>query len=125
MNDDLKDFKLQIFIYTFVLGAVFGVGSIPFLGVDIQYFYGLLLGVCISIVSFSILLFTSRMVLQSGKKSLAAVGYLIRLPLYGFAFYMAMRISFISGIACLIGFMTVPASMVYVHGIKAKFSKKK
>ena len=120
MNNDLIQFKLQIFLHTFVIALIFGVGSIPFLGVDIGYFYGLLLGVCVSIVCFNILLFMSKRVLAAGNKFLATVGYLIRLPIYGFAFYMSMRIGMVAGIACVIGFMAVPLSMLYIFGIKAK-----
>ena len=122
MNDDMKKFKLQIHIYTLVAAVVFGVGSIPFLGLNTHYFYGLISGVCISIVSFNVLLFVSEMVLNTGNKYMAALGYLIRLPLYGLDFYMCLRIGVVAGIACVIGFMAAPASMVYVHGIKAKYS---
>jgi len=125
MNNDLRKFRLHTYAYALLTAIVFGVGCLPFIGVNIGYYYGLLFGFCISIVSFNILCFISEKVLKTGKKFLATAGYLIRLPLYGFAFYMCMRIGLTSGIACILGFMTVPVSMVYVHGIKAKLSKNK
>ena len=116
--NNLTSFKLDIFKYTLVAAALFEAGSLPILGFDIKYSYGLALGVCISVISFNILLFISKKVLATGKKFMAPLGYLLRLPIYGFAFYVSMKVGTISGIACLLGFFTVTLSMIYVHGIK-------
>ena len=126
MNEDLTKFRLHIYIYALVTALLFGIGGLPFVGADIRYFYGLLFGFCVSIISFSILYFMSAIVLKTGKKYIATTGYLIRLPMYGFAFIMCMRVGAVAGIACVLGFMAVPVSMIYVYGIKAKlFGKAK
>ena len=123
MNEDLRKFRLHVYLYALIAAMIFGVGGLPFVGIDLRYFYGLLFGVCISFISFGILLFVSGMVLKTGRKFLATMGYFIRLPIYGFTFYMCMRVGVVAGIGCVIGFMAVPAAMIYVYGIKAKLSK--
>jgi len=49
---------------------------------------------------------------------------MIRLLLYGFAFYMTIRISYLCGFAALLGFMTQKIALYYVLVIKPKFTKK-
>jgi len=125
MNEDSRKFKLHIYKYASIVAVIFAIGGLILVGPDIRFFYGLLFGVCISVISFSILLFVSGIVLKTGKKFLATVGYLIRLPIYGFAFYMCMRVGLVTGVACVLGFTVVPVSMIYAYGIKAKLSGKK
>ena len=121
--DNMSLFKFQIYKYTLIVALLFEAGSLPFLGFDIGYLYGLALGACISIVSFNILFFFSEKVLATGKKFLAPLGYMVRLPLYGVAVYMSYRISTVAVIACLLGLFSVQVAMVYVHGIKRKRKK--
>ena len=121
-------FKLQIYKYALITAALMAVIGLPLFGTGVQYVqyaYGLLFGASISIISFNILLLMSKKVLSSGKKQWAPIGYLLRLPLYGVAFYLCVRLSLTAGIACILGFMTTPLAMIYVHGIKAKFSNTK
>jgi len=123
MNDDLKTFRFQITKYTVIITVIIAVCSVPVLGVDVPFLGGLLAGMLVSIGSFIILFAISAMVLTSGNKWMASFGYLMRLPVYGLVFYIVMKTGgLLAGIACLIGFLTTNFSMIYVHGIKAKFS---
>lgn len=120
---NLTSFKNQIFKYGIIIAVLCQLISLPFLGLNPQFSYGLALGTAIAIVNFTILEFTLKKVIEDRKGSLAFVGYLIRLAVYGGAFYISMRVSLISGMATLIGFMTLKLAIYYLHGIKAKFSE--
>ena len=122
--DDLKRFKRQILIHTLAAAALFELLSLPFLRLNIQYSIGLLAGTCVSVISFNLLTFMSERALKSSQKWMASLGYLIRLPLYGVAFFFCMKYAKIAGLACLLGFLTGIIAVIYVHGIKAKFTKK-
>lgn len=118
----LTAFKNEIFKYGIIVAAIVELASLPFLGPDVQFLYGLILGTAISIVNFNLMEITFKRALVSKSSVIAFVGYLIRLVLYGGAFYMAMKVSNISGLASLLGFMTLKAAIYYLHGFKAKFS---
>lgn len=120
---DLASFKNQIFKYGIIIAVLCQLISLPFLGLNPQFSYGLALGTAIAIVNFTILEFTLKKAIEDRKGSLAFVGYLIRLAVYGGAFYISMQVSLISGMATLIGFMTLKLAIYYLHGFKAKFSE--
>jgi len=124
--NDLTKFKLQIFKYMLIVAILFGLGSLPFLGVSIPYLYGLALGTCVGALGFSLLVFMSEKVLALRKAWLAPLGYFMRLPIYCLAFYLCYAgYGLASGIGCIFGIMTIQVSIIYVHGIKAKFTKDK
>jgi len=123
MNDDLKTFRFRITKYTIIIAIIIAGCSIPVLGVDVPFLCGLLAGMLVSIASFIILFAISAMVLTTGNKWMASFGYLMRLPVYGIVFYAAIKTGgVVAGMGCLIGFITTNFAMIYVHGIKAKFS---
>ncbi|MCL1809491.1 MAG: ATP synthase subunit I [Clostridiales bacterium] len=123
MDKSLTTFKVQIYKYTLLAAIILEIGALPILGVGVRYVdysYGLALGTCIAVMSFNILFLVSKKVVTGGKKMWAALGYMIRLPIYGLAFYICIRLSVVCGIACLLGFLTSTLSIIYIHGIKAK-----
>ncbi|MDR1136224.1 MAG: ATP synthase subunit I [Clostridiales Family XIII bacterium] len=120
---ELSAFKNRIFIYGILVAVIFETGSLFFLGFSKEFAYGLTLGTAITIVNFNILVFTSQRVLVSGKRWLAMVGYMVRLGIYGFAFYMTATISLVSGAGAALGFITLKIAIYYIHGFRAKFSK--
>ena len=120
--NDLTAFKNQIFKYGIMVAAIFDVVSLPFLGLDAKFSYGLALGTAIAIVNFNIMEFTLKKTLQGNGGTISILGYIIRLAFYGGAFYMSMRMSPISGIGTLAGFLTLKVAIYYVHGFKSKFS---
>ena len=123
--DNLISFRLQIYKYTLIISIICEAAALPFLKFTaryVHYSYGLVLGTCVAIMSFNILFIVSQKVLAKKKRWLAPFGYMIRLPIYGAAFIFCLKASVVAAVACLIGFMTVVAAMIYIHGIKAKFS---
>ena len=122
---DLKKFQLETLKYTLITAALFEAGSIPLLKFSLEYMCGLAAGTCVSVLSFSILLYISKRVVATGQKWLASIGYLVRLPMYGIVFYLCMRFGgLICGVASLLGFFTGVAALIYSNGLKPKFSKR-
>jgi hypothetical protein len=122
-DNELIAFKNQIFLYGIGIALIFEVISLPFLGFDRGFAYGLALGTAISIVNFNLLAFTLGKVLENGSKTLAFIGYMVRLCLYGLVFYVSMRVSLWAGAGSVLGFVVLKIAMYYLHGFKAKFSK--
>jgi hypothetical protein len=119
----LTAFKNEIFKYGIVASAIFELASLPFLGWDGRFFYGLLLGTAITIVNFNLTAITSRLTLELQKVVVTYLGYLIRLCIYGGTFYLSLRAGMISGLGTVLGFFTLKLAILYLYGIKAKFSK--
>ncbi len=120
---ELGDFKKKIARYALVISAVALIIPIPLIGFDIPYIYGLTLGTCVSIVNLYVLVFFGKLTLKRKKPFLAPLGIIIRLVIYGYAFYMSVHLSWIGGLGCFIGFMTQKLAIFYIYGIKAKYSK--
>ncbi|MBK5261877.1 MAG: ATP synthase subunit I [Peptostreptococcaceae bacterium] len=121
--NDLTTFKNKIFLYAIIVMMVFEIVSLPLIGLDIKYAYGLLLGTFIAISNFNILAFTLKKVLSNGNKSFIFLGYFLRLALYGVAVVTAFKVSNQTGFGSLLGFITVKISIYYLHGFKTKFSE--
>ena len=120
---DLTSLKNKIFFHAIIIMGIIEVISLPFLGLDVKFGYGLLMGTCISIVNFNIMAFTFSRALQNGNKLLVILSYFLRLAIYGFALISAFKVSNQAGLACILGFLTVKLAIYYLHGFKAKFSK--
>lgn len=120
--NDLTTFKNKIFLYGIIVMVIFEIVSLPLIGLDIKYTYGLVLGTFISIANFNILAFTLKKVLSGGNKSFIFLGYFLRLLLYGVAVVTAFKVSNYAGFGSLLGFITVKISIYYLHGFKTKFS---
>ena len=124
MNEDIKNFQFGIIKYTIIITVVFEACSIPVIGFSVEFLCGLLVGTAVAIASFLALIVISKRVLGTGEKWMASAGYLIRLPVYGAAFYITLKVGgTVAGIASLFGFLTTNFSMIYIYGIKSKFSK--
>ncbi|MDR2132191.1 MAG: ATP synthase subunit I [Clostridiales Family XIII bacterium] len=118
-TNDLAAFKNRIFLHGLSIALIFEGGSLLFLGLDAGFAYGLALGTAVSIVNFNILARVSRRLLDGGRPWMSFVGYIARLAVYGFAFYMALRVSHIAAIGAALGFLTLKLAIYYVHGFRA------
>ena len=123
-NKELNAFKNQIVKYGVIIAILCEIISLPFLGWNPRFAYGLALGTCIAIANFHLLVFASKKVLDRGKGvGLAFIGYILRLFLYGGGFYMSYRLGTDSGLATLLGYLTLKIGMIYLKGFKPKFSE--
>ncbi len=119
----LTAFKNKIFKYGIMASAIVELASIPFLGFDVQFLYGLALGTAIAIVNFNLMAFTFHLVLERRNASLAFIGYLVRLAVYGAGFLASLQVGMISALGTAIGYLTLKLAMFYLHGVKSEFSK--
>ncbi|MDR1246755.1 MAG: hypothetical protein LBK57_06970 [Clostridiales Family XIII bacterium] len=115
---ELTAFKNQIFFHGVIVALIFEAGSLLFLGFDTGFAYGLALGTAVSAVNFSILVFVSKRLLNGGRTWMGFAGYLVRLIVYGFAFFMALRVSNASAVGAALGFITLKIAVYYIHGFK-------
>jgi hypothetical protein len=116
---DLTVFKNRIFFHGILVALIFEAGSLLFLGFDVGFAYGLALGTAVSVVNFSLLVLTSQRLLDNGRAWMGFGSYLVRLVVYGFAFYMALRVGYTAAIGAALGFLTLKLAIYYVHGLRA------
>ena len=119
---DERGFKNQILGYSLIVAGIAWLVSLIFLRIDVQFLYGLALGTFVSFVNLNILIYTSKLVLRKRKPAVASLGLVLRLCIYGAVFYVAFRVSVVAGIGCLMGFLTQKIAIVYIYGVKAKYS---
>jgi hypothetical protein len=118
-TNDLTAFKNRIFAHGILVSLIFEAGSLLFLGIDAGFAYGLALGTFISVVNFNILAFTSQKILRDGRAWTSFVSYIIRLAVYGFAFYMASRVSGVAALGAALGFISLKIAIYFIHIFKA------
>jgi hypothetical protein len=116
---DLTAFKNRIFFHGVLIALIFEAGSLLFLGPDAAFAYGLALGTAVSVVNFNILAYMSQKLLNSGRAWLGFVCYLVRIAVYGFAFFAALRVSLVAALGSALGFLTLKLAIYYVHGVRA------
>lgn len=78
------------------------------MGNSVKFSYGLVLGTAIVIINLTLLAFTTDMALikkQTGMSSLATAGYLVRIILFGGAFYVALKTGYPSAIGMIIAYI--------------------
>lgn len=91
--------------------------SLPFLGFDIRFLYGLALGTAVAVVNLKLLRITAEWVLSHRwGPAIAVAGYMLRLLVYGAAFLTAYRLGTASGIGSLLGFVTLKLGILYAFG---------
>lgn len=112
--------------YSILTAAIIELGSLPFIGWNPLFAYGLALGTCVAIVNYNLLVLSSKTALDMGRGiSLAVVGYIVRLTIYGGVFLLSYKTGTVSGIATLLGYMTIKLSMFYVYGFKPGFASRR
>jgi len=121
--NELTEFKKGIFKYGIIAALIAEAISLAAIGFNTQFAYGLALGTCIAIVNFNILAFCCKKVVDGGGAFASLAGYLFRMMIYGFAFYMSVKISLYSAAGTVIGFLTLKIGLYYLHGFKPKFSE--
>lgn len=123
MNTDLKQFKRQIYKYALLIALIAEVISLPVLGLDLRFTYGLIVGTAVAIVNFTLMEATLRTAMTGASAaSIIIAGYMVRLVFYGASFYICIKTSYPCALGVAIGFVTIKIAIYYLHGFKAKFS---
>jgi hypothetical protein len=125
-KNDSRSMVSPLYRYSILTAAIIQLGSLLIIGWNPLFAYGLALGTCISIVNYNLLVFSSKKALLMGRGlSLAVVGYTVRMAIYGGVFLLSYRTGTASGIATLLGYMTVKLGMFYLYGFKPGFASRK
>ena len=119
---DLTAFKNKIFKYGILTAVLMEVLSLPVLGFDRGFFYGISLGTAIAIVNFNIIEIFCKLALKKENRLIVFAGYLIRLTIYGFAFMSSLKIGLTCSAGVILGFFTIKIAIILIHGIFAKYS---
>ena len=97
---------------------VIEVVSLPIHGWDLLFAMGASLGSAVSIFNYLIMATTTERMAETGKRGIFFLGFLLRLALYGAAFYFAVfRLSLWAGLGCGIGFLTSIIAVIILNAI--------
>ncbi|MDR0569704.1 MAG: ATP synthase subunit I [Clostridiales Family XIII bacterium] len=127
MRDEVREltrFKNQIFLHGMIVALIFEAGALLVLGPDAMFAYGLVLGTCIAIVNFNILAITGRKLMNARRPLLSLASYVLRFCIYCMAFYMSLRLGFVSAVGTALGFFTLKLAIYYLHALKPALLKR-
>lgn len=111
---------------TFLIAGIIETASLLIIGWNPKFLYGLALGCFVAIGNYSLLIVTSKLSLHLKSGVIVnMLGYIVRLAIYGGTFLISYRLGTASGIATILGFMTLKAALYHEHGIKPGFRKQK
>ena len=91
--------------------------SLPVLGPNLLFSYGLAIGACAAIIALNIISFTVTQAAQSGKKKPVITGFIIRILLYGGALYLAASTATLSLVGAAIGLILPRVALHVMYGI--------
>ena len=118
MKESWKNRKETI-LWALPFMMIFEGASLPFIGWRLEYATGLCIGFLVSILCFLIMNVVTERVLNTGKGGMVIPGLLLRIFLYGGAFYLtAVRISLLSGLGAGLGFLTAILSVLFLRGVR-------
>lgn len=119
---EFKAFRAKILQYGILVAVLMEVCSIPLIGWETGFFIGLSAGTAVAVLNLFLLSYTIAKAVESRQGTiLTFASYVFRLALYGVAFFFSYRMGVLSGVATLLGFMTIKLGILYVHGLKPKF----
>jgi len=91
--------------------------SLPVIGPNILFPYGLAIGACASIIALNIISFTVERAAESGKRKPVIFGFIIRVLLYGGVLYLAVSTSVLSFFGAAIGLLLPHIAMYIMFGL--------
>ncbi len=116
-NLSVYKYKNQIILHAIGVFFLCELISLLFLKFNVHFLYGLLLGTAIAVVNFNLLYFASRLLckVRQGGFYLGFLVSIVRLLIYGFAFYTAIKIDYIAAFATALGFLTIKISIYFFN----------
>ena len=98
--------------------------SLPVLGPNILFPYGLAIGACVAIIALNLICFTIERAASSGKRIPVIIGFYTRIALYGGALYLAATTSIITLAGAAIG-LILPHIVLYLsYGLVPAIKKR-
>ena len=120
---NISKFKKEITLCIIALAVVVEVVSLPFLGWNILFAYGLAIGTVVAIVNTNILSRAAQKAVDTDNKKVFISSYILRIVIYGGAFILSIKTAGIAGLGTAIGFFLPQISMYIVAGLLPKIRK--
>jgi hypothetical protein len=121
---EIKDIKKEVILYTIISAAAAELISLPLIGPNIFFPYGLAIGTCIAIINLNIISKSIDRAVETGRKAPVTLGLIVRILLYGGGFLLAAGTSGLSGLGAAIGFL-LPRAVLYITKALAPAIKRK
>lgn len=118
---EYKKFRNKVIVGELVTGLFFAAISIPIIGLDGHFLFGLFLGTIVTVLNFILLVITGVKLMEVQSRAPVVLGYFGRLVIYGIAFFICIKIDLMTGLGCGISFMTLPVAILFIYGIFSRF----
>ena len=124
---NISEIKREITLYTIIAAAAVEAISLPILGPDILFTYGLAIGACAAAINLNIISVSVDRAVRQGRKGPVIFGFALRALLYGGAFWLAVSTSGVSGAGAAAGFLlpriVMPIRFVFLPWMRRKLGK--
>jgi len=114
---EIKFEKRKIVKYTLIAAGVAEIASLPAIGPDIDFIYGLALGTAIGIVNTHLLATSVEHMAESRKKAFVTIGYFVRLALYAVALCAGAFVGTRALAGSAIGVLLPKAAILLIYAI--------
>jgi len=111
-------------LYTIIAAGAAGLVSLPVIGPNVLFLYGLAIGACVAIIALNIISRTIDRAAGSGKKAPVLFGFFIRVLLYGGALYFAASTSVLTFAGAAAGLLLPHAAMYIMYGLVLVIKRK-
>jgi len=117
--NETYEFKNEIIKYSLFTALICEMVFIIIRGFNMHFAYGLMLGTAVAVLNLNISYFIiNRFIINKISGLINFFGYIIRLSIYGYAFYQSIQIGRIAAIGAVTGFLTIKISIYYINVIK-------
>ena len=120
---NISKFKKEISLCTVVLAIIVEIISLPIIGWNTLFVYGLAIGTVVAIINTNILSKAVEKAVENNKRKYIIITYILRMVLYGGAFALSLKTANIAGLGTAIGFFLPQISMHIVAGLFPKIRK--
>ncbi|MCL1895817.1 MAG: hypothetical protein FWG03_04645 [Clostridiales bacterium] len=124
---NISEIKKEITLYTIIAAAAVEAISLPILGPDILFTYGLAIGACAAVINLNIISVSVDRAVRQGRKGPVILGFVLRALLYGGAFWLAASTSGVCGVGAAAGFLlpriVMPIRFVFLPWLRMKLGK--
>ena len=119
--------RKKLILYTIIAAVVVEVISLPVIGPNLLFSYGLAIGACAAIIALNIIAVSIDRAAERGKRKPVIFGYIVRVLLYGGALFLSVRTSGLSFAGAAIGLLLPHAAIYVMYGlvpsVRKRFSK--
>ena len=121
------EIKKETIRYTIIAAIATEVISLPLLGLNILFPYGLAIGTCIAIINLNIISTSISKAIEKGRKGPVTLGLIVRIMTYSGGALLTFTTSPIAGLGATVGFLLPRIALfimkAVVPTIKRKFKK--